>query len=296
MTTKLIDAFPGWSVGDGFFTMLDSLVSTPWAKDVSNAAYLDWSYIAGRSGDKRIAPIVKRYVDDAGVLDADGRKNVCLIAWSLFSQNWRKQWDTLSVDYNILNNYDMVEKMTDDNTIISYGREVTSNDTASHVKSGTEKTEAAGEDSTSTTGNDTTTTDSTSKNSPDTTTKTSESIYGFNSSDSSNSNDTIVKNSGNDTTTVKTTDVLAHDTTVKNSTSANQTLTHNVTDTDSSTNSSKEGGEDVHSHSYTLTRSGNIGVTSSQQLIESERELWVWNFFNDVVFPDLDSILCLKVY
>lgn len=296
MIMTLIDAFPGWSSGEGFFATLDSLVSTPWRDDVSNATHLDWSYIAGRSGGKRVAPVVKRYVDADGVLDAEGRKNVCLIAWALFSKNWQKQWNTLTVDYNILNNYDMVEKLVDDNTIISYGREVTSSDSGSHVKGGTEKTEAVDENSSSTTGSDTTTTESTSKNSPDTTTKTSESIYGFNSSDSSNSNDTIVKSSGSDTTTVKTTDTLTHDTTVKSSANTNQTLTHNVTDTNSSTANSKEGGEDVHSHSYTLTRSGNIGVTSSQQLIESERELWVWNFFNDVVFPDLDSILCLKVY
>lgn len=45
----------------------------------------------------------------------------------------------------------------------------------------------------------------------------------------------------------------------------------------------------------TMTRSGNIGVTTSQQMIESERELWNWNFFN-VVFEDLNELLTLKVY
>lgn len=45
----------------------------------------------------------------------------------------------------------------------------------------------------------------------------------------------------------------------------------------------------------TLTRSGNIGVTTSQQMIESERSLWDWYFF-DVVFRDLDKILTLTIY
>ena len=45
-----------------------------------------------------------------------------------------------------------------------------------------------------------------------------------------------------------------------------------------------------------LTRSGNIGVTTSQQMIQSERELYIWNFFLDVVFPDLDKIFTLKCY
>lgn len=45
----------------------------------------------------------------------------------------------------------------------------------------------------------------------------------------------------------------------------------------------------------TLKRSGNIGVTTSQQMIESERQLWLWNFFESV-FSDIDKILVLKIY
>lgn len=45
----------------------------------------------------------------------------------------------------------------------------------------------------------------------------------------------------------------------------------------------------------TLTRHGNIGVTSSMQLIESELQLRAYKFFEEV-FKDLDSILCLMVY
>ena len=45
-----------------------------------------------------------------------------------------------------------------------------------------------------------------------------------------------------------------------------------------------------------LTRKGNIGVTTSQQMVESEHALWRWNFFLDVVFPDLDKIFCAMIY
>ena len=44
-----------------------------------------------------------------------------------------------------------------------------------------------------------------------------------------------------------------------------------------------------------LTRSGNIGVTTSQQMLESELKLRQWNFI-DQMMADVDSILCLKVY
>lgn len=47
--------------------------------------------------------------------------------------------------------------------------------------------------------------------------------------------------------------------------------------------------------SRTLTRSGNIGVTTSQQMLQSEIELWKWDFFEQI-FADLDKILTLPIY
>lgn len=66
--------------------------------------------------------------------------------------------------------------------------------------------------------------------------------------------------------------------------------------TNTSTNSNiitqaTEGGTDTHH----ITRSGNIGVTTSQQMLESEIELRKYNFWCQV-FKDIDTILCLKVY
>lgn len=45
----------------------------------------------------------------------------------------------------------------------------------------------------------------------------------------------------------------------------------------------------------TLTRSGNIGVMSSQTLIQSEIELRKWNYFKSV-FNDIDNVLTLSIY
>lgn len=45
----------------------------------------------------------------------------------------------------------------------------------------------------------------------------------------------------------------------------------------------------------TLTRHGNIGVTTSQQMLQSEIELWQWTFFNDV-FKDIDTMLTIQTY
>lgn len=45
----------------------------------------------------------------------------------------------------------------------------------------------------------------------------------------------------------------------------------------------------------TTIRSGNIGVTTTQQMLAADRELWMWNFF-DQVYKDIDSVLALPFY
>lgn len=44
-----------------------------------------------------------------------------------------------------------------------------------------------------------------------------------------------------------------------------------------------------------LTRTGNIGVTTTQQMIQQEIDLWKWDFMTDI-FIDASSILALEVY
>lgn len=51
-----------------------------------------------------------------------------------------------------------------------------------------------------------------------------------------------------------------------------------------------------HTGTNTLTRHGNIGVTTSQQMLQSEIDLRSnFNFMNEIM-NDVDSILCLLVY
>lgn len=62
-------------------------------------------------------------------------------------------------------------------------------------------------------------------------------------------------------------------------------LEKNTTDSENTTGDSTR----------TLNRHGNIGVTTSQQMIESEIELRKHNFF-EIVFKDIDNYLTLAVY
>lgn len=71
--------------------------------------------------------------------------------------------------------------------------------------------------------------------------------------------------------------------------SGSETITEERNITDGGRDSSTISNEKV------ITRKGNIGVTTSQQLLQSERELWFWNFI-DSVFADVDTMLTLAVF
>lgn len=184
------------------------------------------------------------------------------------------------------------------------------------------------------TGTETETKNLTDTRTPNLTTNTTESVWGFNSDSAVNANKTAQTASGteqethtgtdatqynlseSDTLRRTGTDEMEYDLTENETVShtgteeteydttetetinhtGTDTMQYNVTQANTGTQANASGGEDVTEHGYELTRSGNIGVTTSQQMIESERALWVWNFFYDTVFPDIDKMLTLSVY
>lgn len=96
-------------------------------------------------------------------------------------------------------------------------------------------------------------------------------VYGFNSSTAVPSDTTDVENTN---------------TTTRN-------LTNNDTNTETRNLTNSDSGE--HDYTITRTRSGNIGVTTSQQMAQSEIELRQYNFFMGVC-EDIDTVLTLCVY
>lgn len=60
--------------------------------------------------------------------------------------------------------------------------------------------------------------------------------------------------------------------------------------------SDENSGTDTTEHDYKFTRSGNIGVLTTQQMIEQQRKLLMYNYFDEIVFPDIDKVLTLSVY
>lgn len=257
---RLNDMFSEWATGGGIFTALQSM-DIPW-KTESISDQLDLEYHGNWSGDKIISPLLEKYVE-GDTITSEESAVIAGVVFNMFSPYWVKQWATLSAEYNPLNNYDMVEEYEEDNSM-TYGKSHTRTDNLAHSE---------------TIGN-TRTDNLTETDSPGQISFEQDYVYGFNSATSEPSAEKRVTMSGSGTVTNTGTQT--------DSGSRSGSNTGTVTDADT--------GKDQGEKDYTLERHGNIGIMSSQDLIRLEHDLWKWNFFMDVVFPDLDKILTLQVY
>lgn len=208
---------------NGIFDALETF-DVPW-KNIVDASVLDFEYFGNISGRKRISPLISKLLekDNTTVLSNERVAQLAEMLYSINHENWAREWATLLVEYNPVNNYDMTETST----------ETTERD-ASQSNTGTQEIES----------NDT----------------TNNGVYGFNSETAVNSDETT--ETGNTTRTDNLSQSLSDDSTITRE----------------------------------LHRSGNIGVTTTQQMLQSERELYTWNFFYKIVFPTLDKILTLSLY
>ena len=82
---------------------------------------------------------------------------------------------------------------------------------------------------------------------------------------------------------------------------ADEPVTINETDgEESSTTSGVKANNETsrtstHTGTETLTRAGNIGVTTSQQMLESEFKVRQFDFYQSI-FDDIDSVMALMIY
>lgn len=70
---------------------------------------------------------------------------------------------------------------------------------------------------------------------------------------------------------------------------ANNTNTRDLTDTETGTDTT------AGDNTRKLTRTGNIGTNTFQNLLQQERNLWMYNFFEQI-FKDVDSVLTIPIY
>lgn len=246
MNKTIRSVFYNQETRQGIFHYLQSF-DVPW-KDENISTSLDDVYIS-KSGSKTIAPLISSEIV-GGELSESAKQRIATEVYTVFNIQWSKRYNTLSFEYNPIENYRMTET-----------EETTAHDESSRTENGTINRD----DNTTRTDIGTIgTVDNRSENN---------NVFGFNSSDSVGSDSLGVSGSSTDTHNLTYTEVLDGE----------------EVRADSSTS------ESDRTDNRELTRGGNIGVTTSQQMITSERDLWNWNFFS-TVFKDIDSLIALDIY
>lgn len=253
----LRDVFSGWESGTGLFSFLATQTTMPWAnaENVDNSV-LDIAYFGNHSGGKFCAPLVKLLINDEGVIPPAARITIAKILISKYLNNWNHLWETNVAVYSPIHNYDMYEER--DLATTDDNVETTDGELS---RTGTEGLTHGMVESTQHG-------------------RTEDNVnykYGLNTTVyQQNRSDENVSTEGGTTTTTD---------------SGTDTTTRNLVDsTDQTVTEDNEGTEHEETHRY-----GNIGVTTTQKLIQEERNLWLWNFF-DEVFNDLDKELALAFH
>ena len=270
MKKKLIDVFDNWMLA-GIFSALDSF-DVPWQDD-NLSLTLNTEYYGNISGSKPVSPLVTKLLetDETEVLHQTRINQLAQVIYDMNIRNWTKEYATLSFDYNPINNYDMTETGSD-STSISQTKNNTGTQGITHT--GTQGITHTGTETEQHTGTETNAQTASSETG----------IYGFNSSTASGADSS--SGSGSNTRTDNLTDTRTDNLT--------DTRTDNLTE--ARTDNLQESISGTEGLTHSLSRSGNIGVTTSQQMIQSERELYLWNFFYNIVFPSVDKTLTLAIY
>ena len=339
--TKLNDVYKNWATGDGVFTDLATF-EPPWnaENDANLTANLNMAYHGSHSGDKNISPVVHKFLASE---DANTRTKLAKIIYTMYADKWAKLWDALEIEYNPLNNYDMVERetpaeithtmtpaeTTETITPAETTETITPAETTETITPAeTTETITPAETTETITPAETTETitpaETTSESKPAKVTTENE-LAAFNSSgysdaskttatgdvndkgvdtfsvDTAGTNKTEVDTAGTNKTEVDTagSDKIEVDTAGSNKIVVDKAgTTKTEVDTAGTTKTEVDAaGSDVLTvqNDRVLTRSGNIGVMSSQSLLQSEIELRKWLYYQSV-FNDIDNILTLSIY
>ena len=286
-------------------------------------AAMDYDYIWSNSGEK-IASLMARKQYDEETKTLDMTKLVRILGMR-YANKWNLMWEALTVEYDILENYNRTETEGIEKEGEAYDdveeEETTSIDdveldtgTITDVLDGEENDTGTITDvldgETNDTGTDTLSIDSEITREEDETSNGS--IYGFNSSNASDADkdvreydeSTIEERTDTRTLNLKTErdDETTRTLNTKREIDNENTRTLNTRNTKdrdiSSGKTSSKTGRTVEEITRRLTIAGNIGVMSNEQMQEQRLLLlnkW-FEFYHDVIYRDLDKILALSIY
>lgn len=268
---KMIDVYSNYPTDGGVFSPMSN---APWA-DTMSGTNLDILYLDGHSGERYCSNFINHRLNDSDVLSSDNRTLISNILWAMFGIQWTRLWATMKpVDYDPLTNYKMEETVE--------GTE-SSTRTPDLTKGDTGTVQTTGQDKR--TPNLTKTNTGTVNNEGSGTNTNQNGIWGFNSSEAvpSDMSDGRATNENTTTGNLSETQTGTDTTDHTNTDTYNRSYTETGTDTTAGTSSRK------------LTRTGNIGTNTFQNLLQQERNIWMYDFFEQV-FKDVDSVLTIPIY
>lgn len=268
---KMIDVYSNYPTDGGVFSPMSN---APWA-DTMSGTNLDILYLDGHSGERYCSNFINHRLNDSDVLSSENRTLISNILWAMFGIQWTRLWATMKpVDYDPLTNYKMEETLegTESSTRTP---DLTKGDTGTVQTTGQYKRTPNLTRNGTGTVNDNGSATNTNQNG----------IWGFNSSTSvpSDMSDGTATNENTTTRDLTETETGTDTTDRTNTDTYNRSYTETGTDTTAGTSSRK------------LTRTGNIGTNTFQNLLNQERNIWMYDFFEQV-FKDVDSVLTIPIY
>lgn len=267
---KMIDVYANYTTDGGVFSPMEN---APWTETMTGMN-LDIAYLDGHSGERYCSNFINHRLGDSDVLSSDNRTLISNILWAMFGIQWTRLWATMNPTFDPLTNYKMEETVegTESSTRTP---DLTKGDTGTVQTTGQDKrTPDLSRKGTGTVKDDGSATNNNQNG-----------IWGFNSSTSvpSDMSDGTATNENTTTRDLTETETGTDTTDRTNTDTYNRSYTETGTDTTAGTSSRK------------LTRTGNIGTNTFQNLLQQERNIWMYDFFEQV-FKDVDSVLTIPIY
>ena len=209
-------------------------------------------------------------------------------------QNWNKLYDTTVLKYNPIWNKDVTVTETEKHIKNNNYTDVTDGTIADHSSTiGSQNTETSGNENTNGSQN----TEASGNENTDTTNNTNEKnyVFGFNSESAAQSGQTVTDDSGSTNTdrSENTKSNSSANTDRSENSNTNSSASTDATTTNN-TNFKHDEKENID-REYTRTEQGNIGITTTQQMINEEREVDKFNLM-DYIIDRFKQRFCLLVY
>lgn len=216
------------------------------------------AYVLQHSGEKSGSNLLNYHCDSEGHLTSSGEETVADIINTMFKDQWDRRYEIITAEYRPLENYNMTEHEEGDHS--NYYGEKNKIDTYGAQEVTTENGARSGSSTKGAQSN-----------------SSQSGISAFNSGGFSNDRNSSEEEGSR-------------------SDSYNDASYTDKSSQKGYTNTSKETADDDGGEfGRDLTRYGNIGVTTSQQMIEQELKLRAYRFFEQM-FEDIDSMIALRVY